>query len=53
MCPGKNDSYVTEGMGVWETDMTMAIHGLARSPVPEGPRELCSEAWIVSWKKRN
>lgn len=35
MCPGKSD------FDVWETDMTMAVHGLARSPGPEGLGEAC------------
>lgn len=30
-----------------------AIHGLGRSPVSEGPGEPCSDAWTLSWKKRN
>lgn len=46
MCPGQND------FDVWETGMTVAIHGLAKSPGPEGPGEAYAEAWPWPGKKR-
>lgn len=39
--------------GVLETDTTRAIHGLAGSPVPEGPGEPCPEAWTILMKERD
>lgn len=30
MCPSENDFDVEGAQGIWGTDMTMAIHGLAR-----------------------